>query len=175
MSPATVQTKHSMRNGGIDVTSKDDMSMIDRVYLDGSCDTHAIKELRRAAFAVVTLGDDLQEESVYISTVPGTMPQTAQAAEFCAATCGSQLLHGPSILVGDCENVIRNWRRDADTQSRTKQAYGGLARHESRGKVVDFIKVKAHLTCKQPRHRVLRKSTNSWSEMTSLTNALTKA
>ena len=67
------------------------------------------------------------------------MPQTAQAAEFCAAACGSQMLHGPTIMVGDCQNVIRNWRKDGDSQARTKQAYGGLARHECRGKVVDFI------------------------------------
>ena len=94
--------------------------------MDGSCDQHPIHELRRAAFAVVKMGEAEHEESVLMGTVPSILPQTAQAAEYCAAACASQVLQNESVMYGDCENVMRSWHEDRETCTQARRMYGGL-------------------------------------------------
>ena len=55
------------------------------VFLDGSCDTHLINELRRAAFAVVERDDQGKDKNVIIGTVTADWLQTAQSSEYFAA------------------------------------------------------------------------------------------
>ncbi len=82
-----------------------------KVYVDGSCSTHCIHELRRAATSLVTIGADEQTRWRISLPVPAPVPQTSQAAEFVAVP----LLHAylgaaeEKLDVGsDCSNVVRS-------------------------------------------------------------------
>ncbi len=86
-------------------------SLSGKVYSDGSCSQHAIKELRRAATAIVQHNPEQGGAWWRIRmAVPAPMPQSSQAAEYVALPLLQAYLRGTSDqidLASDCSGVVK--------------------------------------------------------------------
>ena len=135
-------------NNGQRVASHLEVELGGDLYVDGSCDQHVIRELRKAAFSVVAYSSDGTESGVFIGAVPPSLPQTAQSAEYSAAAAACTLAKHSFKLFGDCLNVVKHWSQEGNKRTWAKQAYGGLFTESScAGSATymdEFVKVKAH-------------------------------
>jgi len=125
-----------------------DLHLRGDIYVDGSCTTHIVKELRRAAFSCVALNDEGIETAVFVGAVPSSLPQTAQSAEYSAAAAAVTLAEGPISMYGDCLNVVKHWNQAGNRRTWARQSYGGLFSETACKRAEDFleqfVKVKAH-------------------------------
>ena len=78
------------------------------MIVDGSQFPGLVPELGRAGFSAISFNDQGTSLVRYKRTVPGTWPQTPQAAEYMAIPTSLGVITGPSQLFGDCLNVVRN-------------------------------------------------------------------
>ena len=119
------------------------------VYLDGSCTRHIVPELQRAGWAVVQLGDSGDMVARVFGPVWRPLPQTPQAAEFCAYAAATELLLGPSTLYDDCSNVVAAAKKPVAEALSWRRPNAGIIkasfRHASRNHVIDVLKVKGHV------------------------------
>jgi hypothetical protein len=79
-----------------------DVNLRGDLYVDGSCDQHIIRELRKAAFSVVAYNSDGVETGVFMGAIPPCLPQSAQSAEYSAAATACTLATQAFVLFGDC-------------------------------------------------------------------------
>ncbi len=121
-----------------------------RFYIDGSCTTHVIPELRRAGFAVAVYNGEGNLVATINSPLWEGLPQTPQAAEYVAYAAAVQYVFGPTTIFGDCSNVIRQAKAAPSARIATSRRYSGIIRDTLRypqrlSLVEDFVKVKAHV------------------------------
>ena len=76
-------------------------------FLDGSCDTHIIRECRRAGWSVVFTDACGKPSAVVRGPVWHPLPQTAAAAEYVSYGVAAQVVEKPTKLYGDCESVVK--------------------------------------------------------------------
>ncbi len=119
-------------------------------FFDGSCTTHVVPELRRAAFAVIVKDEAGRVLARVSSPLWRQLPQTPQAAEFAAYAAAVQFLGGPSRFFGDCLNVIRQAGAAPRRRVAPHFRYSGILRDTLKdpnrlGMVMAFEKVKAHV------------------------------
>ncbi len=123
-----------------------------KVYVDGSCTSHVIPELKRAGTSVVTLGDGDETRWRIYMPVPAPMPQTSQSAEFVAVP----MLHaylgaacGRLDVASDCMNVVNACVGPAARAIDGKKRFGGLMKpvlaDGKWGRGVTMRKVPAHV------------------------------
>ncbi len=99
------------------------------IYVDGSCTSHVISELRRAATSLVVLGESQEEKWRVRMAVPTPMPQTPQAAEFVAVPLVHAYAKGVDErfnVASDCLNVVRSCNEEAAKAMGHTRAYGGI-------------------------------------------------
>ena len=140
--------------GGVNFESEDPellqlQGMRGDIYMDGSCSTDDVPELRRAGWGVIMLGDSGEVVARAYGPVQRSLPQTPQSAEFCAYVAATELLIGPGTLHGDCSNVVRaanlpklqalSWRRPHAA------IFKSIYKYEGRRHVQGVTKVKAHV------------------------------
>ncbi len=119
-------------------------------YVDGSCSTHAIPELRRAGWAVVVTTPEGRPIASISSPLWRDLPQSPQAAEFVAHAAAVQYMAGPSIVFGDCENVVRQATARPKVRVAPGKKYSGVMRDvlkypQRLAHQEQFRKVKAHV------------------------------
>ncbi len=130
-------------------------------YPDGSCTTHVIPELRRASLAVM-VKDEIGNHVMTIDTpLWRELPQTPQAAEYSAFAVATQYLGGPSVLHGDCENVLRDANAAPGAQLNARKRFAGVMRHTHSDPAqlrlwTEIRKVKAHVDVASIADPVLR-------------------
>ena len=79
------------------------------VFTDGSAVVGAAPELSRAAWAVAVVADGVVT-AVAAAPVYRPLPQTSQAAEWCALVAAAQALTGPATIYADCQAVVDGCR-----------------------------------------------------------------
>jgi exonuclease III len=140
--------KFQVRNHGQVMSTHSELHLSGDVYVDGSCTTHIVKELRRASFSCVALNNEGIETAVFIGAVPSSLPQTAQSAEYSAAAAAVTLAEGPMSVYGDCLNVVKHWSQAGNRRTWARQSYGGLFSETTLSGadkyLEQFVKVKAH-------------------------------
>ena len=123
------------------------LSVQGKLCVDGSCDQHIIRSLRRASWSVVQIDDDGEEIVAVRGTVPAFFVQSSQAGEYATLSAALQLMAGPSTIFSDCANVVRDWARP-NSDLRLKSVFGGLmasVRKEPNATfLTEVVKVKAH-------------------------------
>ncbi len=119
-------------------------------FVDGSCTTHEIPELRRAGWAVVVTNPVGELIATIRSPLWKDLPQTPQAAEFVAYAAAVQYMAGPSTVFGDCANVIKQATASPSARIAPMKRYSGVMRdllkypHRIAHQEA-FVKVKAHM------------------------------
>ncbi len=117
---------------GCERDDSDFPSLQGKLYVDGSCTTHVVRELRRAATALVAREHGHEATWRMRLPVPTPLPQSSQSAEFAALTLVQRYLNGDDVavdLASDCANVVRACGSAAGTiVARGKALYSGLVR-----------------------------------------------
>ena len=104
-------------------------------------------ELDRAGFCAISFNDQGSPLVKYKWTVPGSWPQTPQAAEYMAVPSTLGLVTGPSQVFGYCLNVVRDMAKP--WQKLGKGVYASLVKKaqglDRLGSLAEgIIKAKAH-------------------------------
>jgi hypothetical protein len=119
------------------------------IYLDGSCTRHIVPELSCAGWVFVQLGEDGEVVAKAFGPVWRSLPQTPQAAEFCAYAAAPQLLLGPSTSYGDCSNVISAANMDVQRALSWRRPHAGIIKATLKEpglrRVKGVLKVKTHV------------------------------
>ncbi len=102
------------------------VALCGRVYFDGSCTTPAVRGLARASCSIVQTDDNGVPEKILQAAVPRHLPQTAQAAEFLGCAISIHSTRGPSIITGDCINVVNAANGCVRNSLAPSKAYAGL-------------------------------------------------
>ncbi len=100
-----------------------------KLYVDGSCTTHVIPELRRAATALVAMGDEDSTVWRIRMAVPAPMPQSSQAAEFAALPLVQAYLRAADWrfdVASDCMNVVRSCNDPPARAMGGNKKFGGI-------------------------------------------------
>ncbi len=134
---------------GEDIVGITNWGMGGQVFVDGSCTRKSVKELQRAACAVVMLGDNGRPAKVIRAVVPAPLPQTPQAAEFIGFMLGFRMLVEDATVYSDCKNVVDTVRSGFPLAMHAKRTYAGLLRDmlkwpQQRKHLMQVSKVKAH-------------------------------
>ncbi len=99
------------------------------IYVDGSCTTHVITELRRAGTSLVAR-DQRGDVTWRINmAVPTPMPQSSQASEFIALPLVQAYIGGTEgdvDVASDCLNVVRACREPTARVLNGSKLYAGL-------------------------------------------------
>ncbi len=123
------------------------------LYVDGSCTTQAIKELRRAAAAVITRVPNGTVGSRVLIPVYAPLPQTPQAAEHLAAAfayraVGHGVADGGATIGTDCSGVIRVIHGGTPAMTSRRRMYAGLLRevwsNRARAEQISMFKIRSH-------------------------------
>ena len=118
------------------------------VFVDGSCDQHPIKELKRASWSCVQVDAEGNKVASAHGTVPRHLPQTSQAGEFAALVAATRAAGGTCCVYGDCSNVVKSWTQPKSSWLQKGDVYGGVMqearRANSEGFINDMQWVKAH-------------------------------
>jgi ribonuclease HI len=121
------------------------------VYFDGSCKPSPIRDLARAACAIIEVNRSGVPVRTIEATVPWDLPQTAQCAEHLAMAMGYHHVARQAAFVGDCLNVVRAMDGKSRKALAPTSRYAGLvlATHshpEKRRLVTEVRWTKAHRT-----------------------------
>ena len=107
-------------------TSQDQLRPLSGMaVVDGSCTTHVIRELTRAAWAV-SFTDEEGRCCTVMGPVWSSLPQTPQAAEHVAMAVLSQLAAGRTEVNSDCMNVVRTALEPRRAQLDPRKRYAGV-------------------------------------------------
>ena len=98
------------------------------LFVDGSCTTHPVPECCRAAWAVVRVLPDGKPAAQLSGVVPAGWPQTAQAAEYFAASVAGQVAASHDVIRSDCLNVVHHFQADHAAQLSRRRRYAGVVR-----------------------------------------------
>ncbi len=114
-------------DGTVGEQDADDIARLrGRLYVDGSCTAPVVKDLARAACAVVQTDEAGHPQRVLRVAVPRHLPQTAQAAENFGLGIAVGALDGPATLVGDCLNVVRAANGEGRNPLGPTKTYAGI-------------------------------------------------
>ena len=122
------------------------------ICIDGSCDQHMIKDLKRAGWGAVAI----DENGVVIATAKGVIPsdttQSSQSGEYGALTSVAIVATRAARVLGDCLNVVKAWNEPND-RAHVRKAYGcltQLAKHPRSGpsQITSVEWIKAHQNLK---------------------------
>ena len=86
----------------------EDFKLEGNVYLDGSCDQHMIKDLKRASWGIAVLIEQGETVASAKGAVPSDTIQTSQSGEYGALAAAMMLVTGACHLFSDCSNVVRD-------------------------------------------------------------------
>ncbi len=129
--PASEPTLHVDYKGSDEPPMRDDGRPLVEggIYVDGSCASHTISELKRAATSRIAVGVDGETKWQVRMPVPTPMPQTSQAAEYAALP----LVHAYATntesefdVASDCLNVVRSCGEGVERAIGATRIYGGL-------------------------------------------------
>ena len=119
------------------------------VFIDGSCTQHKVHELRRASWSVRAVDDQGLSKDMVIGPVWAPLPQTPQAAEFCALAAVAQVLTERARIYGDCWGVVKLANAPLRCQLSPKVLYAGAFRDMMslpQAQLIDSVEwVKAHI------------------------------
>ncbi len=99
------------------------------VYVDGSCTSHVITELKRASTAMVAMGEDGSARWRVRMPVPTPMPQTSQAAEYAALPLVQAYAANTNDafnVASDCRNVVNSCNENPMRAVAATRTYGGI-------------------------------------------------
>ena len=85
---------------------EDGMSCSQHLFTDGSCSRPPVRELARAAWAIVGRNPGSGVRVAIGGLVPQPFPQTSQAAELLAYQAAIECLAEQGQLHIDCQNVV---------------------------------------------------------------------
>ncbi len=119
------------------------------VYFDGSSAPHVIRDLSRAAAAVVMVDDNGGVMRRGLAAVPNHLPQTSQAAEGLGLAVSIRSLEKKATVHGDCLAVVNAANAPGASLVAGRRKHGGLLmdilRDPDRRRLAGDIKwVKAH-------------------------------
>ena len=110
---------------------------------------HDVPELRRAGWGIVQVDDVGHVVARVYGPVWAPLPQTSQAAEFCAYAVATELINGPSILYDDCSNVVAAASQGLDRALGWRRPHAGIMKWTLKQPGLKLIqevcKVKAHM------------------------------
>ncbi len=134
---------------GADIVDIKNWGIEGLVYTDGSCTRKVVRELQRAACAVVVTDGDGKPIKTIRAVVPSPLPQSPQAAEFVGFMIAFRLLRDVATVHSDCKNVVETINAGFPTAMSPKRAYAGLVRDmlkwpQQRAHMQELRKVKAH-------------------------------
>ena len=119
------------------------------IFVDGSCTRHPVRDLNRASFSVVMVNSLAQAVLRIQSPIWAHLPQSPQAAEYCALAAACELIGGEATIFGDCANVIRDAQLPSGLAVAPRKLYAGIIR-SARGAqgfgLSSVVKVPAHVT-----------------------------
>ncbi len=120
-------------------------------YIDGSSTAHSIRDLSRAACAIVETDGRGDPIKVLQMAVPHHMPQTSQASEYWGMALLHRAVGRPTDACGDCLNVTRAASGEAKNALSPQRKYAGLvlgmhADPDKRRLIRSIRWVKAHRT-----------------------------
>ena len=124
-----------------------DVDISGDVFTDGSCDQNWIKDLRRAAWAFVTLGTDGKPKHTVMCSVPADQLQTPQSAEYGAVAGLASWSTGNVAAWSDCLGVVNAWNHWTSMWHCRDRAHAGLiaeARKADPQHIKSLDWVKAH-------------------------------
>eukprot|EP00969_Alexandrium_andersonii_P076165 3358498-Alexandrium_andersonii.AAC.1 len=96
------------------------------MFTDGSCSRHSVRELARAAWAVVARNQDSGIRMAIGGAVCRPFPQTPQAAEYHALCAAMQCMCAPTQVFSDCSNVVMDANRSWRDMCAPRRMYAGL-------------------------------------------------
>ena len=105
-----------------------DLNLGGFLFVDGSCTSHAIPELRRASWAIVELDRHGNTVAAVRGPVWAPLPQTPQSAEYCAMAAVPQLITRKAQVFGDCMGVVKVANLPRRSQLSHKLLYAGAFR-----------------------------------------------
>ena len=118
------------------------------VFADGHASRTGIDGLNRASWALVQLDCGGSERGWVRGVVPASLPQPAQAAEFCAGAFAAQACAHPIALHDDCLDVVKEFNRPREAWGDERVMYAGCMRQalvsDPAGNLAKVEKVKAH-------------------------------
>ena len=124
-------------------------SLSGRVFTDGHATKQPIKEMNRASWAAIEIGEDGQMTAFVRGTVPRALPQTAQSAEYMGASAGISILSGSTVMTIDNLNVVRDLQKPRNMWCMATGAYAGLMRtihgSDDREYLEQVKKIKSHM------------------------------
>jgi hypothetical protein len=161
--PVTICT-HKPNNAGFTMQAREGIDpntyeFKGDIYVDGSAVRGASCELDRAGWALVAMGADMQLDCAIYGPVWAPLPQTSQAAEFCAAGAAFQVAGGPFRLVSDSASVVKALGAPIADQLSARRVYAGILRDKLafRHDLCEGVqKVKSHLDPDLEQHADIR-------------------
>jgi hypothetical protein len=130
------------------VVEAKDFKLEGRVYLDGTCDQHPVRDLKRTAWAVAQVDESGTVRAAAYGPVPSSLPQSSQSGEYSALAAAEHLKTGACRLFGDCENVVGDWNKGNNRAKGSKKLYYRLVEEgrqaATAGNISSFRWVKAH-------------------------------
>ena len=120
------------------------------VFIDGSCTTEDIAEVRRAAWALVWTDDRGAALGKLSGAVPACFPQTPQAAEYLGGLVAATVAGAGQAVLSDCAGVVHHFKDlHGSAQLSPRLRYSGVVRRARAGAgwdaAVQMQKVKAHV------------------------------
>ena len=118
------------------------------IFIDGSCSRPCVKDLARAAWAVLAFDRWGALQAKLTGPVWAALPQTSQSAEHCAYAACSQVAAGPSAIFSDCATVVHAAAMPVQHRIEASRRYAGVLRHAAlqtgAAHILATFKVKAH-------------------------------
>jgi len=99
-----------------------------KIFIDGSCTSHSVPELRRASWSIVEVNDQGEAVKIVRGPVWDPLPQTPQAAEYCALASVPQVITGNAHVYGDCLGVVNLANAPIKSQLSPSLLYSGAFR-----------------------------------------------
>ncbi len=128
--------------------SQERISLVGRVYVDGSACPSPIKGLARAAGSLVMTDVNGEPRKTIQAVVPRHLPQTSQAAEHYVMALAYEGARGAVEAIGDCYNVVRGFAAAPAKALSPARKYAGIIlssfRDPGRRRMVEVRWTRAH-------------------------------
>ena len=90
------------------IVDKDSFEFTGSICIDGSCDQHPIRDLRRASWGAAAIDTEGNVIARARGTVPADWIQSSQSGEYAALAVTAQIITGVCQIFSDCANVVRD-------------------------------------------------------------------
>ena len=140
----------AVSDGDGNILGAHDLSVSGTIFTDGSCVPHYVPELSRAAWSIVQVSREATVMKVIQGTVPKSLPQSPQAAEYAPYAAVAQFAISPCELFIDCQSVVSSAQQTPREQLCASRMYAGVMRWAGSRRGAQFLtqvnKTKAHRT-----------------------------